>query len=202
MITDSTRASSPSDAIGRTVVIVTMMLGALRSEPGVMRMVLVEVGFEGVYERSYSDVIERSSSCLGRRFETVAPKCAWPGVRARTSISEASPQGRSDRDLQTISDVSREQRRHRELTHDALRDHVSLDRGQLEDGADVVPGGRQDVARRNHVGLVPKFAKDFHRGLQRHRRCEGQAHVIAAVVHGCLGDTFDVLQSHQHGRDA
>jgi len=158
-----------------------------------MRMVLVEVGFERTYERRYSDVIQRCSSCLGRRFKTVAPKCAWPGVRARISISEASPQGRSDRDLQTISDVSREQCRHRELTHDALRDDVSLDGRQLEDGADVVPLGRQDFARRRHVGLVAKFAKDFHRGLYRNRRCEGQAYVITAVIHGCLGDTSDVL---------
>jgi len=76
-----------------------MMIGTLRSEPGVMRMVLVKVGFQRLYERSYSDVIERSSSSLGRRFKTVAPKCAWPGVRARISINEASPQCRSDREL-------------------------------------------------------------------------------------------------------
>ena len=73
-----------------------------------MRVVFVEVSFERMHERSCSDIIERGSSCLGGRFNTVAPKCTRPGVRARTSISEASPKCRSDRDLQTIGDVSRE----------------------------------------------------------------------------------------------
>ena len=153
-----------------------------------MRVVLVEIDFEGTRERSCSDVIERCSSCLGRRFNTVAPKCAWPGVRARTSISEAFSECRSDRDLQTICGVTRDHRRHRELTHDALRDHVSLDGGQLEDGADVVPLSRRDFARRRHVGLVAKFAKEFHRGLHRYRRCDGQTQRASAEARRSASD--------------